>query len=452
MHAIQVPGSLAFRPNGFKVPGEVGLGQRIAQSARQDAKQAAGLADVIGDCDSTESAHTIEIDQLRNGQSAIAKGGMHMHIDKHRPILPGRSEHLRQLPVRERLGLDFSHFSFSNLVEMASIGQTVTRNGNLIFADGLSRRLARGTKVQPGTRVAAVDVGSNAIRLAIGEVGKDGDVKLLKKYREGVRLGHDTFSQGTISKKTMLRAIESFAKFRQLLKENRVQLVRGVATSALREAKNRQVFVDEVLKQTGIAIDVIDGLEEGRLIFSAVSRRVELAGARSVLIDIGGGSVELTVVEGMRARASRSFPLGTVRMIEQVRDLKLKEKHLPGLIEQYMRPVRGFLRENLRGKRVHFAIGTGGNFECLAKLRVALLSKTSIYSMTFDELSELTEHLASMSVKDRIRFLRLRADRADVVVPAALVTLAIMECIPTDTLHVPYVGLREGLLLSLINP
>lgn len=304
--------------------------------------------------------------------------------------------------------------------------------------------------MQVGTRLAAIDVGSNAIRLVIGEMDASGEIHVLKKYREGVRLGKDTFSQGMISKKCVERTLETFVKFKIFLKEHNVKHVRAVGTSALREATNSKILVAEILKLTGIQVEVIDGLEEGRLIFSAVANRVDLEGSRSVLIDVGGGSVEVTIAEGQKIKATRSFPLGTVRMLELLEQRGLKEKHLPTVIEENFRNVRLFLRDQLKGKAVDFAIGTGGNFECLGKLRVALLSKTSIYSMTFEELSELTDHLASMTVKERVQFLRLKNDRADVVVPAALVTLAVMESIPTDTLNIPFVGLRDGILASLL--
>lgn len=298
-------------------------------------------------------------------------------------------------------------------------------------------------------------MGSNAIRLVIGEYEADGQIRVLKKYREAVRLGKDTFASGSLSKKCIEKTIESFEKFQKLLKEHDVRMIRAVGTSALREAKNRLALVEQIEKETKIKVEIIDGVEEGRLIFDAVAEKVDLAGKRSMLIDIGGGSVEITLTEGASIKQSQSFPLGTVRLLEALESRGLKEKHLPMIIEESFGPVRSFIQKCQKGSAksqpVDYAIGTGGNFECLGKLRVALLSKTSIHSMTFDELRELTEHLAGMSVKERIQFLRLKADRADVVVPAALTTLAIMESVPVDTLLVPFVGLRDGLLSSLLD-
>lgn len=303
-----------------------------------------------------------------------------------------------------------------------------------------------------GTRLAAIDVGSNAIRLVIGEIDRHGDIKILKKVREPVRLGKDVFSNGEISNKTRAKAIESFEKFRDLMKDLGVSRSKAVGTSALREAKDREQFIHDIKKNTGIALNVIDGIEEGRLIFSAVAHRVDLHEKVSLLIDIGGGSVELTIADHGRPVASQSFKLGTVRMLGVLEERGLKEKSLRSVIEELFSPVRTFLNQHTKnGRKFHIdqAIGTGGNFECLGKLRVALLQKSSIFSMNRRELEEVVTHLESMSVKERIHYLRLRPDRADVVVPAALVTLAIMNAADVDLLMVPYVGLRDGILSEL---
>jgi exopolyphosphatase / guanosine-5'-triphosphate,3'-diphosphate pyrophosphatase len=298
-------------------------------------------------------------------------------------------------------------------------------------------------------RFGAIDVGSNAIRLVIGEEDNHGDIKILKKVREPVRLGQDVFAAGLISEKSKEQVIRSFQKFNALLKEHRVSHTRAVATSAVREAGDRDNFIQSVNRATNIKIDLIDGIEEGRLIFSAVAHRVDLHEKVSLLIDIGGGSVELTIADHGRPTASQTFKLGTVRLLQLMNSRGYKEKHLRAIIADQMAPVEKFLRENLKGLHIDHAIGTGGNFECLGKLRVALLQKSSIFSMTNHELGELLRHLESMSIKERIQFLRLRPDRADVIIPAALVTNTIMTMAEIDVLTIPYVGLRDGILADL---
>jgi exopolyphosphatase/guanosine-5'-triphosphate,3'-diphosphate pyrophosphatase len=303
--------------------------------------------------------------------------------------------------------------------------------------------------VEASQILAAIDIGSNAVRLVIGEVDHHGDIRVLKKTREPVRLGADVFGQGVITHQTRDRLLEAFLKFRELIAAYHVRHTRAVATSALREATNRDALVNEVHKASGIRIDVIDGIEEGRLIFSAVSHRVDLEDKTALLIDIGGGSVELTLAEHGSPIGTQSFKLGTVRLLQLIADRGLREKNLPSLIHELFAPAREFVHEVTRDRHVDVAIGTGGNFEALGKLRVALLHKTSIFSMTRTELQQLVHHLQLMTVKERIQFLRLRPDRADVVVPAALVTIAAMSTIDLDLLMIPYVGLRDGILTEL---
>jgi exopolyphosphatase/guanosine-5'-triphosphate,3'-diphosphate pyrophosphatase len=297
--------------------------------------------------------------------------------------------------------------------------------------------------------LAAIDIGSNAIRLVIGERDSYGDIRILKKIREPVRLGADVFANGGLSPKTQEKAIAAFIKFRDILRSYGVERSRAVATSALREAKNRDEFVKDVFQASGIRVDVIDGIEEGKLIFSAVTHRLDLHDKTALLIDIGGGSIELTLVEHGACLATQSFRLGTVRLLEILSQRGQKERYLPVLIQELIGPAKAFLSDALKGHELDLAIGTGGNFETLGKLRVALLHKTSIFSMTRKELSELADHLLSMTIKERIQFLRLRPDRADVIVPAALVTIAVMELADVELLTIPYVGLRDGILSSL---
>ncbi len=301
----------------------------------------------------------------------------------------------------------------------------------------------------PAVPIAAIDIGSNAIRLVVGELDHHGDIRILKKFREPVRLGQEVFKSGMISKKTTQRALETFNGFCEILKEYGVEHVRAFATSALREAENRAEFVQEVKSETGLVIQVIDGLQEGRLIFEAVAARVDIHDKHALLIDIGGGSVELTVSSKGAIRVTQSFPLGTVRLLGQLEEQGLKEKHFSKLIQEKFEPVKAFIREACRGRPLDLCVGTGGNFECLGKLRVALLNRNSIYSMTREELVQLTNHLLSMSAKERMQFLRLRPDRADVIVPAALVARAIMDFTGVEILQVPDVGLREGILADL---
>lgn len=299
--------------------------------------------------------------------------------------------------------------------------------------------------------LAAIDIGSNAIRLVIAEVHKHEEVHITKKIREPIRLGEDVFKDGLISKKNIQSSVECFKQFQQLIKSHDVQKTRAFATSALREAKNQQEFIDEILKHTGIAIECISGEREAALICSGVEQKIKLQNKKSVLIDIGGGSVEVSVVFDSKIKALQSFKVGMVRLLQLIEKNNIPAHKIEDYIESQCLEIKSYLRENLKNKDLDFCVGTGGNFESLGKLRVALLNKTSIYSIHAAELKELYHHLASMSLKERIKFLKIRPDRADVIIPACVVSLYIMKLCECEILSIPHVGLRDGILSEMIQ-
>src|SRR5687768_16618895 len=150
-------------------------------------------------------------------------------------------------------------------------------------------------RVSPMPTIAAIDVGTNAMRLAIGRIGVDHHIELLENIREPVRLGKDVFADGSISEETTERAIEAFQKFRKLIDKYGAEPVKAVATSATREALNSDIFIDRIAQATGLEIAAIGGEEEARLIHLAVAEQVNLRDKRAILIYIGGGSVEVTL-------------------------------------------------------------------------------------------------------------------------------------------------------------
>ena len=297
-------------------------------------------------------------------------------------------------------------------------------------------------------RIAAIDIGSNAIRFAVAEVGRSRRLRVIRKLREPVRLGEDVFSRGYLSPKTIQKVLKSLRKLRRIADTLGIREVSAVATSAVRDARNRDQLVWMARQSTGVHLQVITGKEEARLLQRAVRSTQKLAAGTFLFLDLGGGSLELTVWRDGHEIATESFQLGTVRILRQLKARKLSEKALPQLIKSEMAPVRRFVRKNLQGTPDQ-CLGTGGNLECLGKLRVSLLNRPSLNHLSDLELSKIVRHLQSMSISDRVRYLKLRQDRADVILPAALIVLATMRAAGLKQLTLPHVGLREGLLLEL---
>jgi exopolyphosphatase/guanosine-5'-triphosphate,3'-diphosphate pyrophosphatase len=300
-------------------------------------------------------------------------------------------------------------------------------------------------------RVSAIDIGSNAIRMMIAELtGHHSQLKVIKKFRAPVRLGHDVFTSGIISEHTLELALSTFHQFSETNREFGVQKCRAVATSACREAKNSKAFVDAIKKLSNIQIEVIDGIEEGRLIHLAVQKELDLSHKKSMLIDIGGGSVEVTFSKGSKMLATKSFPMGTVRVLENLAKRKMNESHLSIIMGEFMSTLGEHIYDNSDHDPIDFAIGTGGNLECIGELKVQLLNKTPNTFVTFTELSQIIDKVKSLSLKDRVDKLHLRPDRADVIVPAAVLVQTIMRQAETQKLLIPRVGLRDGLAWSML--
>ena len=175
-------------------------------------------------------------------------------------------------------------------------------------------------------RIAAIDVGSNAIRLAIANVTTDGEYQTLLNIREPVRLGQDVFTKGSISAQTIDRTLQAFTDFKQKLSDQAVTHVKAIGTSALREATNRDSLLKTVAKATGIEISIIGGEEEARLIHQAVKQVVNLKNKVALLVDIGGGSVEVVLADDTTVLCTESYSMGSVRLLKILGEKAGEEK------------------------------------------------------------------------------------------------------------------------------
>lgn len=298
---------------------------------------------------------------------------------------------------------------------------------------------------------AAIDIGSNAMRLAIGSFDRKGCLTIHATRRAPVRLGGDVFRSGSLSATTMERGVAAFLEFETLLRSHDVTVCRAVATSALRDATNAQVFIDRVRRATGISIEVITGDEEARLIHGAVSHLVPLRSGTSLLLDIGGGSVELTLIHRGALIFSDSVNLGTVRLLEMVRGKKNNQALLLKLLRQYADRIKTRIARTKKVRAITRLIGTGGNIDTLGDLRKSVLRKKGTRSLHRIELLRLMKTIQGMSIKDRVEKLKLRPDRADVIMPAMALVAGVMSESKVNTIMIPRTGLRDGVLFDLFE-
>lgn len=299
--------------------------------------------------------------------------------------------------------------------------------------------------------LAAIDVGSNGIRLIVGKVNGDRNMQILENIREAVRLGQDVFTKSVIAEETIDKAAEAFARFKSVIAAHDVKWTKAIATSAVREAQNKDLFVDRMEQASGITINIVDGEEEAVLIHLAVASKINLKNKRAILVDIGGGSTEVTLVADGQILSTESYRMGTVRLLQLLEEKKHGEKKFSQLVREYVDATQKRMKKELGAEKIDLCVGTGGNIEALGALRVQLFGKERNDIVQADELDALVRKLQSMTYEERIRQLLLRPDRADVIVPASIVIQKLLKRAGVDELHIPSVGLKDGLLIDMVQ-
>ena len=298
-------------------------------------------------------------------------------------------------------------------------------------------------------KIAAIDVGSNAMRMVVGEVDESWRVNTLENIRLPVRLGRDVFSKGYLEQETIQQTEEAFLRFKHVADNYGVQRLRAVATSAARETSNGALLIKRILHISGIELEVISGEEEARLIHLAVVHALNLKNKRTMLIDIGGGSIEVTISTGENIISTESYNMGTVRLLEKL-DTKINLKYSFGkLIREYAEAARYRIERDIGDEKIQVCAGTGGNVEEIGRLRQKLFKADSDRFIMLDELAELIERLDRLSYEERIRKLKLRPDRADVILPACIVLHMIASEAGVKQIAIPNVGLKDGVLLDI---
>lgn len=299
-----------------------------------------------------------------------------------------------------------------------------------------------------GFRCASLDVGSNAIRFLAARFTAPGTFEVLEAARSPVRLGHGVFVRGELDGQAAARAVEVLSEYRRRMEELGVQAYRAVATSAVRESRNGEAFLLEVQKRAGLRLEPIGGSEEARLVYRAVKNRMELGNRRWLLVDVGGGSVEVALVDKAGILWSESHTMGAVRLLEELAASAEEAGRLPRLLSEYVGTLR--LHRDLGGLSLG-CIATGGNAEALAGLAFCPREKGGVARVGVGVLERLVRRLGRLGYRERIETLGIREDRADVILPAALVYLRLARLAGAREIRVPFVGLREGVVLELAD-
>lgn len=286
---------------------------------------------------------------------------------------------------------------------------------------------------------AAIDIGSNAVRLLIKcvneENSEEGLMSKIQLIRVPLRLGEDSFTTGEISKEKAVKLLRLMKAYKQLMKIYEVVDYRACATSAMRDAANGKEIVRRIKQKTGICIEIIDGQEEARIVYDNHIEQLFESGQNYLYVDVGGGSTEINLISDGELKSSHSYNIGTVRMLSgMVKD---------GVKEQLRTDLEAIAREFVPVN----IIGSGGNINKLYRLAEKKDKKSAF--LPIKSLQDTYESLKVLSKEQRIKQFKLKPDRADVIVPAAEIFLEVARQVQATGISVPTIGLSDGIIDSL---
>jgi len=288
-------------------------------------------------------------------------------------------------------------------------------------------------------KYAAIDIGSNAVRLLIANIiierNKETLYRKASLVRVPIRLGADSFVKGSISDVNVKRMINTLDAFKLLMKVNGVEKFKACATSAIREAENGKEVVEKINKKTGISIDIIDGKKEAAIIASTDLNELIESDQSYLYVDVGGGSTEFTIFSKGKIINSKSFKMGTVRLLnnnKEVNKLIFKE------VEQW-------IKSSTKGLKKLSLIGSGGNINKIFKMSDRPLGRP----LSYIYIKAHYGFLKQMSYNERIIELGLNPDRADVIIPATKIYLNAMKWSGATKIYVPKIGLADGIVKGL---
>jgi exopolyphosphatase/guanosine-5'-triphosphate,3'-diphosphate pyrophosphatase len=282
-------------------------------------------------------------------------------------------------------------------------------------------------------KFAAIDIGSNAIRILIANIIQTDHGVVFQKnslIRSPVRLGEDSFTLGEISPKSLKRFVKTMKAFKLLMNIHGVSNYKAYATSALREANNSSHVINIVKKKAGIKVEIIDGIKEAEIISNSKISEFINTQKTFLFVDVGGGSTEFTIInEGIHI-TSKSFKIGTVRLINNLVD------------DRVWIGIENWLKKNSKKFQKITLMGSGGNINKLFKLSNIKEGKP----LSKIKLSQLFKLLEELNYEERVLKFDLNPDRADVIVPAARIYLKALEWSGGQKIYVPRFGLSDGMI------
>lgn len=315
------------------------------------------------------------------------------------------------------------------------------------------KEIAVPARAASSRTVAAIDVGSNSLRLVIAEVLADGSVEVLERLQRAVRLGQDTFRRGRLGGDTLRAALAILRDYKQLLDLYQVQRVRAVATSAIREARNADTFLDRAFMATGLNFEVIDTSEESRLTVSAVQQAVvgaiEVARQEALIVDVGGGSTLLTLLENGEIATAQSLRLGSIRMLEMLTNSEDPPERTAELLRHHIAAVVSAGMGSFPLSNVRSFVAVGGDARFAAREIGKATASKDLWVVARRDFDKLVERCERHTPEELSKQYGLPFAETETINPALLVYQKLLHMARAKQIIVSTVSMRDGLLLEL---
>jgi len=309
------------------------------------------------------------------------------------------------------------------------------------------------SKIQPHTE-AVIEIGATGIRLIVVEVAGNGEWSVIDRAERALALGRDVFTSGSISRESLLQCLAILNRYREILSGWAIpdEHVSVLATSAMREARNRDAILDRLAVKTGFRVKVIDGIEENRLMYLVVDYALrdapaKMSKANSIIMDVGGGSTEIMLLQKGKMVAAHSFRMGTVIIEQQIKAMMGSSQDMRRYLAEYIRTTAENLNNELRLDQVRQLIAIGSDARLVA--RSVGVQVTDLYAVIKrDEFIAFIDRITGYSIEQSVQHFRISYGEAETLVPGLLSYQFFLEMTGADTVVVPYLSIREGVIIS----
>jgi exopolyphosphatase/guanosine-5'-triphosphate,3'-diphosphate pyrophosphatase len=301
--------------------------------------------------------------------------------------------------------------------------------------------------------VAAIDIGSSAIRMDIAEIRSDGAIHILESLKKGIQLGREAFTEGHLSPETIRAACDVLKDFKRVMDTYGVMKYRAVATSAVRESSNSETFLDRLLMSTGLDVEVIDGPEENRLTLSAVMDSLrgesELGKAKSILVEVGGGSTDVAVLSEGELQQSGTFALGSIRLRAGIAAGSAKREQKVRLLKRQIVSSLANLKREMKIRDADHCIALGGDVRFAARMLESSNQNPMLSVIPKDAFSEFVDSLSRLTIDELVQKYSIPYSDAETLAPALLTYLQILKETQAKDIIISNASIRAGILQDL---